>query len=100
QGRAFLDLAGDQSGFRQFAEPGGEHRVADPLDGPSELAEARRPTAKRAKDDSAPASAQQVESTHERRVAPRARFSIQPWFRRLRHWNKTSTPEVTRILGV
>src|SRR5262245_48506726 len=37
--RAFVDGAGDQSRAGQPAEPGGQHRVADPFDRPREFAE-------------------------------------------------------------
>ena len=101
--RSLPDRAGDESGIGQLAEPVGEHRIADPLDGTGERAEAGRPAAQRPEHHPGPALAEQVERTHQRPVRAAAGLGVQTRYRsggRGSHRNKTSTFVVAREMQV
>src|SRR5207247_3409477 len=102
KGRPLRDGAGGQSRVAELAEPVGEHRVADPLDGAGESAEADWPTAQGPQHHPGPPLAEQLERTHQRSVGAPARFGVEARLpsSRAAHGNKTSRPEVTSVLEV
>ena len=72
KGWTFRDGSRDESLLAQLAETLREHGVADPVDGPGESSEPRRPAAQGPQNHAGPPLAEEVEGSDQRGVGPLA----------------------------